>query len=150
MQGTKALIKKACFTVKCQLLSPTTTSPVFFVFPLSRYLSISSVSSVPYLCLSLLLSLRFSFCIRCKKVTPRTPTHPLTLSKQLMLETTEREQKGRRKTNKGNGNIHSSKPKEKEGRRNLTIRGFFIITSPHPRLHLYLSPPVIVEGLYHT
>lgn len=141
MQRTNALIKKACFTVKNASCRPPLHQhhgSWFLCLSLSRYLSVSLVSlfstSVPP---PAAVSLFLFLYLLLEGDTPYTHT-ALTLSEQLMLETREREkERGRRKTNKGNGKMHSSKPKEIE-RRNLIIC-LFLSSAHSPHLHLCLS-----------
>lgn len=101
MRSTNALIKKACFTVKCQLppspappatLTTSATSSVFLCLSPSRYLSVSLVSLFsPSVSPPAAVSLRFLFLyLLLEGGTPYTHA-ALTLSEQLMLETRERE-----------------------------------------------------------
>lgn len=116
---------------------PQHHQPPCLLFSLSFPISISICFlgfCVLYLCLSPCCCLSVPLYLLLEGDTPYTHT-PLTLSEQLMLETRERaKERGRRKTNKGNGKMHSSKPKEIERRRNLIIC-LFLSSAHSPCLH---------------
>lgn len=122
----------------------TTTSPVFFVFPsLDIYLFPWFLCFLLLSLFLLLVSLFLFLYLLLEGDTPYTHT-PLTLSEQLMLETRKREREKkkivRRKTNKGNGKMHSSKPKEIARMRNLII--CLLLSSAHPHFSSSQSLPV--------
>lgn len=79
IQRTNALIKKACFTVKCQLL-PSPTPPPSLLFSLSFPLTVSVSLVSPYFSLPAAVSLFHSLSIfvvrRWHPIRPHTP-HPL-------------------------------------------------------------------------